>query len=806
MIKERRMADTAQEPRYGEHFETNGEACQCGPTQIFAAKDTRTQRDVQVLVPSAEFAENFFAASTRIEPIAHCAIQTVLTRSTNADRPFLVFQPPVGIPLSQVLDDVANGQADAEKAPSSRQLLHGFLQVCDAIAATHEAGVLHGRLHPGCIFVRPSGEMMVTEYWGATAAEAQLPVVADSAKTPQMARCLAPERLAPCPAAPSSDIYSLGAILYHILALRPAIPGETIAEITAATAHGQIADPNLFAADRALAMEATQSARQSVEMNRHFSADKQIPGRLVQAALQALAQPIDGRQSIAELRRQVEGYLFTRGDADPILPPSMSELFRYQMRQRVLLILLGITVIVTIGAVSMNVRDAITFGDEREAANDEREMQAAQLEQSQEEIERLRNAPKPRVEHMLWDRAADRAKIWGDALRILENVMDYALEHDDNPSLAFFELGRLSMLHLQPDAAKQYFNAAFNYSGADEYEYRAELQRQIRAANALEAHLLKEADRNKIDRVKVDREIAETLNSDPMVQKMRKISADLETLNPGLKMPVQFFKIGMNVVHIELIDLKELIDITPLKQLRIAKLVMTNAGVSDLSGLSGADLEEANLTGCTKLTDLAQLPGPKLQRLIIQNCGIRSLAPLAEATALTELYADDCPITDLTPLRKLQLSALSISRSLVSDLGPLNGMQLTQLAASETLIADLTPLVGMPLEVLSLDKTPVVDLQPLVALPLTRLSLRGTAIISLEPLLKLPLSELFISDCTGIQDVGSLVAVTTLRRLALPPKLTKSVIRLRSLKRLTHVDTKDGSTRAPAFWRKITRF
>ncbi len=139
--------------------------------------------------------------------------------------------------------------------------------------------------------------------------------------------------------------------------------------------------------------------------------------------------------------------------------------------------------------------------------------------------------------------------------------------------------------------------------------------------------------------------------------------------------------------------------------------------------------------------------------LTIVALGVTDLTPLAALTSLRQLDVSGywstsekreyrSPLKDLAPLRGLKLQALEIHHTDVADLGPLQGMPLEKLDAGSSNVADLTPLRGMPLKKLTLGYTGARSLTPLVGLPLTHLYLEKVDIADFTPLAKLPLQSL----------------------------------------------------------------
>jgi len=174
--------------------------------------------------------------------LEHPNIVPVHDAGTHPDgRPFYVMRYIRGDTLKQAIKRLhprPTGQTEAERSLALRALLGRFLDVCEAVAYAHgrDVPVVHRDIKPGNILLGDFGETQLID-WGLakygidTGAEgdaaARSPGWSDDSgseptKTGQRkgtTEYMSPEQAAgePRRIGPASDVYGLGATLYHIL-------------------------------------------------------------------------------------------------------------------------------------------------------------------------------------------------------------------------------------------------------------------------------------------------------------------------------------------------------------------------------------------------------------------------------------------------------------------------------------------------------------------------------------------------------------------------------------------------------------
>jgi eukaryotic-like serine/threonine-protein kinase len=203
-----------------------------GMGEVWAAQDLLLDRSVAVKVLGGALAGDGRAAERlRREARAagrldHPNIARMLDLGEQDGRPYLAMELLEGESLATRLDR-AGPMAPAEAA-------RVVAAVADALEAAHLAGVVHRDVKPGNVFLTSAGEVKVLDFGIAWAAGEAALTTGDLLGT---AAYLAPERVLGHQATAAADIYSLGVVLYELLAGRRPFEASSDIELALAQVH-----------------------------------------------------------------------------------------------------------------------------------------------------------------------------------------------------------------------------------------------------------------------------------------------------------------------------------------------------------------------------------------------------------------------------------------------------------------------------------------------------------------------------------------------------------------------------------------
>ena len=216
-----------------------------GMAEVWEAHDKVLARPVALkalhahLASDASFQARFRREAVAAARLAHTNVVATFDSAVDGDVIFIVMELIRGRSLRAVLDE--RGPLPPAEATSVA------IQVGRALAHAHEAGLVHRDIKPGNILLcdEPGrlGQVKVTDFGIAKAALDEAGDITETGAVVGTARYIAPEQAKGGDPDPRTDIYSLGVVLYEMLAGEPPFSGAT--DLATALMHVETEAPRL---------------------------------------------------------------------------------------------------------------------------------------------------------------------------------------------------------------------------------------------------------------------------------------------------------------------------------------------------------------------------------------------------------------------------------------------------------------------------------------------------------------------------------------------------------------------------------
>ena len=668
-----------------ERYERVRQLAKGGMGEVHLAFDHQLQRHValKVMTPkvaaSPELSARFTQEAIVLGRLDHPHIVPIHDIGSDAQgHNYYAMKFVRGTTLKEVLTGLRKGQSKiVDRYPLAR-LLEIFQKICDAVGNAHSKGIIHRDLKPANIMIGEFGEVMVMD-WGIAKilnqpeTDSPTGTLGSNSGTQYGTVMGTPSFMAPEQAEgrldainERTDIYSLGAILYNILTLRPPITGEgTNAELMERVKAGQITSPTVFNADTGNAAVLLHCP------------DRQIPEAISAVAMQALARETSRRyHDVSELKHDIAAY--AAGYAPVAEHAGAFRQFRLTLRRNATLT----------AATSVIALLIIGFGIHAHLKNREQA----------ETVTHFRQAA-PTSYH-----AAGQLMSQGRFKEALA-TSKLATELDPDKPEHWHRLARIHLALQNPTATLNALKQAGKFGSANKFTTQAgQLCERLTKEYGMEKlplHGMAEVCHWQYRRnMNMDTRYTLFMIEIEKTNVWQTAQAEVKRLGLSgrLKRDTHGY-LDLNFAGTKTSNLKHF------AHLPINRLNLRQTQVEDLSSLARMPLRELHLS-YSPVRDLAPLRARPLRTLTVAFAPVESIEPLTGAP-LVHLILSSTRIKDLTPLGKMPLHTLHLDRTPITNLKPLAGLPIRELRLDGCeQLRDLTPLAQCTnLEVLTLPRS-----------------------------------------------------------------------------------------------------
>ncbi len=212
-----------------------------GMATVYLALDQRLDREVAVkvmhdnLARDTTFVSRFKREARSAARLSHPNVVAVYDQGQDGTDMFLAMEYVPGRTLRDVLT--------AEGPLTPRATLDLFDPILQAIAAAHDAGLIHRDVKPENVILREDGQVKVADFGLARAVTAATTTNASGTLLGTVAY-LSPEQVERGIADARSDVYATGLVLYEMLTGRKAFDGDSPIHVAYQHVHGTVPMPS----------------------------------------------------------------------------------------------------------------------------------------------------------------------------------------------------------------------------------------------------------------------------------------------------------------------------------------------------------------------------------------------------------------------------------------------------------------------------------------------------------------------------------------------------------------------------------
>ena len=202
-----------------------------GMAFVYKARDKQLQRDVAIktlkpnYVNQEKFVDRFRREAQTAANLNHPNIVQIFDWGIE-DEPYFVMEYIEGNTLTSIIS--------GNRTVGLNDILYIGSQVANGLKEAHKHGLVHRDIKPGNIMITPDGKVKVTDF-GIVSLQNEESDITKTGAVLGTASYISPEQAQGKPVSFESDLYSLGTVLYELIAGKPPFTGDS--PIATATKH-----------------------------------------------------------------------------------------------------------------------------------------------------------------------------------------------------------------------------------------------------------------------------------------------------------------------------------------------------------------------------------------------------------------------------------------------------------------------------------------------------------------------------------------------------------------------------------------
>ena len=202
-----------------------------GMAFVYKARDKQLQRDVAIktlkpnYVNQEKFVDRFRREAQTAANLNHPNIVQIFDWGIE-DEPYFVMEYIEGNTLTSIIS--------GNRTVGLNDILYIGSQVANGLKEAHKRGLVHRDIKPGNLMITPDGKVKVTDF-GIVSLQNEESDITKTGAVLGTASYISPEQAQGKPVSFESDLYSLGTVLYELIAGKPPFTGDS--PIATATKH-----------------------------------------------------------------------------------------------------------------------------------------------------------------------------------------------------------------------------------------------------------------------------------------------------------------------------------------------------------------------------------------------------------------------------------------------------------------------------------------------------------------------------------------------------------------------------------------